>query len=433
MKTSDFLSAQPTAAERELAAYADRAFAPAHTQVGDRIHHFAGRAHSSMTVVEGATSLIVIDATESPDTARAIMEEVRTFTDKPVQTLIYTHGHPDHRGGAGAFRATVRDVIAMVPAVTPPPGYERLNEVLGARGRRQHGYGLSDEEALCQGIGVREASTHGLAGYDILPPTEMLAQERTARVIDGVELEFIPAPGETDDTLYVWFPRERALCSGDNYYGCWPNLYAIRGTSYRSVATWIESLSALLALEPAALLPGHTPALIGGELIQEQVGTYRDALQWVLDETLSCMDRGMTLEETVQAVQLPERFASQPYLGEFYGTVAWSVRSIYTGYVGWFDGDPVKLTPAPAGELATELVGLIGAERVLERARALAADGSYQLALELLSLMGDERDRELEIACLRGRARQMTSANARHYYFACARELEARRADASAR
>ncbi len=423
MKTSDYLGERPTDAERALAAYADRAFEPAHTVAAGNIHHFAGYAHSSMTVVEAETSLIVIDATESPDTARAVMDEVRAFTDKPVRTLVYTHGHPDHRGGAGAFRETVRDVICMAPAATSLAFYDRIEHELGVRGRRQHGYGLSDEDALCQGIGIREAHARGGAGYDPLPPTEVLPQERVARTIDGVELEFVPAPGETDDTLYVWFPSERVVCSADNYYACWPNLYAIRGTQYRSVATWVESLDTLLGLEPEVLLPGHTQALRGAELIREQVGTYRDAIAWVLDETLSCMDRGMTLEETVRAVRLPERFSSKPYLGEFYGTVAWSVRSIYNGYVGWFDGAPEHLAPASEDERSRELVALIGPERLDRRIDELMGEGSYQMALELLALGGVE-DRGRRAACLEGRARQMTSANARHYLMACAREAE---------
>lgn len=431
MKTSAHLSESPTPAERELAAYADAAFAPAHTVAGGRIHHFCGYAHSSMTVVEAETSLIVIDATESPDTARAVMAEVRAFTDKPVRTLVYTHGHPDHRGGAGAFRDTVEDVICMAPAAAPLPGYDRLGHVLDARGRRQHGYDLSDGDALCQGIGIREASTRGGAGYDPLPPTEVLPQERVARTIDGVELELVPAPGETDDTLYVWFPRERALCSADDYYACWPNLYAIRGTQYRSVAAWIESLDALLALGPEVLLPGHTPALVGRDLIREQVGTYRDAIAWVLDETLACMDKGMTLEETVRAVRLPERFASRPYLGEHYGTVAWSVRSIYVGYLGWFDGAPEHLDPVGEAERSRELVGLIGAERLDRRIDELMEEGSHQMALELLALGGVE-DRGRRAACLERRAREMTSANARHYLMACAREAQGSGSDRAA-
>ena len=37
---------------------------------------------------------------------------------------------------------------------------------------------------------------------------------------------------------------------------------------------------------------------------------------------------------------------------EYYGTVEWSVRSICTGYLGWFDGNPTKL-----GHMATKEAG----------------------------------------------------------------------------
>lgn len=41
------------------------------------------------------------------------------------------------------------------------------------------------------------------------------------------------------------------------------------------------------------------------------------------------------------------RMGSLPYLRESYGTVKHAVRQIYTGYLGWFQGDPVDLDPIP--------------------------------------------------------------------------------------
>lgn len=414
--------------EAALKAHAITAFTKRRTQVGERIYHYAGWGHSNATAVVGDTSVILIDALDSPDELRDLLADLAEITTKPVRTLIYTHGHPDHRGGAGVVRDTVEEVICFAPSTTPLPGYDKLQDVLGRRGRYQHGYGLSDDDAICQGIGPREGKERGLATYDFVSPTTVYhcnpsteeGKRGIERTIDGVTLQFIPMPGETDDGLAVWFPHERVLVSGDIYYACWPNLYAIRGTQYRDIATWVASLDRLLALEPEFLLPGHMQALEGASLIQQQVGNFRDAVKWVLDSTLDAMNRGLTLEETLQEVTLPERFAADPHLQEFYGTVAWSVASIYTGYLGWFDGAPEHLMPVPQTERSAELVALIGADKLDARIDELMVQGSYQMALELLSL-GGLSDRGRRVACLEGRARQMTSANARHYLLACAR------------
>lgn len=42
----------------------------------------------------------------------------------------------------------------------------------------------------------------------------------------------------------------------------------------------------------------------------------------------------MGLDEAVNTVKLPSELANLPYLGEHYGSIDWSVRSIYAGYVG---------------------------------------------------------------------------------------------------
>ncbi len=60
--------------------------------------------------------------------------------------------------------------------------------------------------------------------------------------IDGVLLTLCAAPGETEDQIFAWVDEHRVLFCGDNYYGCWPNLYAIRGGQYRDVDGWIHSL-----------------------------------------------------------------------------------------------------------------------------------------------------------------------------------------------
>jgi uncharacterized sulfatase len=73
--------------------------------------------------------------------------------------------------------------------------------------------------------------------------------------------------------------------------------------------------------------------------------------------------------------------ADSPYLQEFYGTVAWSVRAVYADYAGWFDGNPTKLFPLPEKDRATRVIELAGGrEQVLSRARRALANKDFQWA-----------------------------------------------------
>lgn len=396
------------------------------TKINDRIFHLMGYGASNAIAIIGDTSIIMVDGFNKVSNAHEAMEALAQQTEeakKPVKTLIYTHQHIDHMGGSGAFRETLEEVIGFTPAATQPQHYDRIAAGLGKRSMRQFGFNLTAEEGLSMGLGAFIESEGAPERPDAIAPTTLYDDvDRVERTIDGVRIELVRAPGETDDQIFVWLPDDQVICTGDNYYACWPNLYAIRGTNYRDIATWVDSLTRILSMPATALLPGHSAPLVGVELIQEQVGTYRDAIEYVLMQTLDCINKCMTLDETVAAVQLPEKWKKLPYLAECYGTVEWSVKGIFAGYVGWFDGDPVALMPARSADYQAELLGLIGRERVVERVQQLMANEEYQLALELLQMVDEPA---LKKECLIGRAKQMTSANGRHYLWSCAKDIEA--------
>lgn len=411
--------------EERLKHHGETAFPYEVIPAGKRVRCIVGLGHSNAIAIEGDTSLILVDCLDSDKRGtrlRALLEEQ---TGKQVKTIIYTHGHPDHRGGSGAFRDTAEEIIMSSPRKPMLKHYDRLNDVLMARTVRQFGYTLSDEECITQGIGIREGHAVGDGVYDFLPPTTLFTAQEEERVIDGVRLKLVSAPGETDDQLFVFLPDDDVLCCGDNYYGCWPNLYAIRGSQYRDVASWLESLDRIMSCRPGVLFPGHTRPIFGAEKIQTVLRNFRDAIRSVLFQTLDCMNRGLDMDETVQQVKLPEEYRSLPYLQEFYGTVSWTVKGIYAGYLGWFDGDPVHLDPVPRRRFSREILDLIGSEdAVITRIQALYGSGEYQLGLELCQLLekGGRPVPALKKQGLTALARTVTSANGRHYYLACARE-----------
>ena len=77
--------------------YAARTFKKEVLTINNRIHYFTGYGHSNVILIEGNQSCILIDTLDSDVRAQALKAEISAYTAKPIKTIIYTHGHPDHR------------------------------------------------------------------------------------------------------------------------------------------------------------------------------------------------------------------------------------------------------------------------------------------------------------------------------------------------
>lgn len=429
--------------QRQLKDFTVQSFQKDIRQITDGVWHVAGVGHSNAIFVRGDSGVILIDTLDSLERGRLLAGIIEQEAGKKVSTIIYTHGHPDHRGGAEAFVESGPEIIAFAPGTMPLEGTEMLQSVQNLRGSRQFGYTLTDEENISQGIGIREGIVYG-EKRGFAAPTTVYQEDRVAREIDGIRLEMVRLPGETEDQIMVWIPDKGVLCCGDNYYGCWPNLYAIRGGQYRDIAAWIKSLDTLMGYPARYLLPGHTGPVAGEERIQEVLGNFRDAIRYILTETLKGMNQGRSADELAAEVQLPRQYRELPYLGEFYGCVDWTVRAIYSAYLGWFDGNPSHLHPLAPGKHACKTIALMGGSRkVLDAACEALETGEYQWCLELCDLVvqcregkgdtnADKSGDKIREACLiKADALELladteTSANGRHYYITCAHELRER-------
>lgn len=388
-------------------------------KIADNVYYFVGYGNSNATAVIGKTSVIMIDTLDCDKYAQALKDDLEQITNKPVRTIIYTHRCPDHISGAGVFSDTVHEVIAFANAREDLKYYERLEDVINMRKIFARGYGLSDEDAITHGLGPREGFIKAGAERVPLEPTTVYSGKSVEREIDGILFRLISMPGETKDSISVLLPDPNILAVGDNFYNVFPNMYSVRGSSYRDVANWIDILDEIMALDADTVLPGHTWPLIGKEEVRSSLQNFRDALEYVLFETLDCMNQGMSLNETAEAVKLPERFKTES-LGEYFSLVEWAVKSIYTGYLGWFDGTAANLIPIPESEYTKEMLDLIGENKLKKRIKKAIDEENYQLAIQLNVFL---KDPQLEKEALKGRASQVANANARHYYLSRAKEL----------
>merc|ERR1719361_726527 len=85
-------------------------------EVTDGVYVAIGYALANSIIIEGETSLIVVDTMESLESAAQVRSDflAMTGTQKPVSTIIYTHYHPDHTFGTAAWIDEDAEILPVI-------------------------------------------------------------------------------------------------------------------------------------------------------------------------------------------------------------------------------------------------------------------------------------------------------------------------------
>ncbi|WDQ14743.1 alkyl/aryl-sulfatase [Rhodopirellula sp. P2] len=400
-------------------------------QVTDNVFTAVGFHGANTSMIVGTDGVIIIDTLMGPSSAKAALQALRAHSDKPVKAILYTHSHGDHIGGASAFVGDeMPDIYGTQNFGSAEGATQAAGPVKQKRNVRQFGRKLSPVESTNRGV-APALTADGDGGKGFLPPTIKIPDNGLKTTIADVEIEMHIAPGETDDAMFIWLPNEKVLFSGDNFYSSFPNLYAIRGTAYRDVLNWSQSVAKMAEFQPHCVVPGHTMPILDADAAVTALTDYSQAIRSVYDQTVRGINAGKSPDQIAHEVELHADLKDKPYLIEFYGSVPHAVRAIYSGLLGWFDGNPTTLNPLEPKTKAHKIAELAGGtDRLTEQMQAALDQGDYQWALELSDHLKwlDDGDRKLarkvKIAALRGLAAQEYNAPNRNYYLSYANELE---------
>ncbi|MFT4079298.1 alkyl sulfatase dimerization domain-containing protein [Rhodomicrobium sp.] len=412
--------------------------------VKDKIYHAYGFQLASTLIVVGNDGLIVVDPGSDDNSAKATRDAFAQAAPDaaklPVVAIVYTHRHPDHAFGSTGWGVTKDAVDSGKVQIIASENFVKnlindvgvVGNILTQRTAYAGGYvPHGPAGAVHFGIGP----TFGAGPISFFMPTVTVPSDRPLKTtISGVNFEIFPAYGDAgDDEVDVWLPDFKHVHGSETVQGeTFPNLYTLRGTSYRDVEEWMQGVDALLqyAKNADTYSGSHMRAWKGNDFIVDRIRNYRDAIQYVHDQSIYWMNLGYKRDQLAEKVILPEPFASDPWLQEYYGTVAHSVRNIYDGYLGWWEGDATQLARPGFIELSKQYVRVMGGrDAVLEEGRKSIDARNYGWAAEVLTHLTradptDMQARNLKAKALREWAYLQTNIYWRVFGISGSKELD---------
>jgi alkyl sulfatase BDS1-like metallo-beta-lactamase superfamily hydrolase len=303
-------------------------------------------------VFETDAGLVVVDTGMAP-AGPALLEAIRSVSDAPIHTIIYTHGHVDHAYGTWALVEEGSEPEIVAHELLPP----RFDRYIRLRG--------SIARYMSQPVDQLPRTAD-----DLVWPTRTFS-DRLELEIGGETFVLQHRKGETDDHLYVWLPGRRILASADFYQGFLPNAGNGKRVQ-RYVEEWARTMKEMAALEPAIVMPAHGEALTDRARIQESFLVLAEALDYIVDHTIRGLNDGLRKDQVAASLQLPEHLANHPTLNVQYVSPQDISKMVIRKYTGWWDDLPSEWSPATREAQAATIVELAGGiDAFVERTRTL--------------------------------------------------------------
>jgi alkyl sulfatase BDS1-like metallo-beta-lactamase superfamily hydrolase len=336
---------------------------------------------SHVVAFDSGAGLVLFDTSLGPF-GPAIVGALRGWRTDPVDTLVYTHGHVDHVGGAQAVLDDADERGHRRPAVVAheavPDRFDRYDLT--------YGYNSVINQRQFGGTGLTGGRDDAIGFPRRWVRPTVTYRDRLQLHVGDLDLALHHTRGETDDHTWTWIPSHRAACIGDLMVWVFPNAGNPQKVQ-RYPLDWARALREIAAYEPELLLPAHGLPIGGRDRIHTVLDDVATALEVLVHQTLDLMNEGAPLDEIVHSVQVPAHLLAKPYLAATYDEPEFVVRNVWRMYGGWYDGNPARLKPPSDAAAGREMAALAGGTEVLVRRAAELADaGDFRLACHLVEL-----------------------------------------------
>jgi cyclase len=237
-------------------------------KVRDNLFMIKGGGGNTAAFVTANRGVILVD-TKDPGWGPAIMDKVRSVTDKPVMWIINTHTHSDHVGSNDFF-----EPIAVYAHANAKASMQKMKLFEGDNARFLPDQTFDSKATLIPDQGP-----------------------------DRVELYHLGAGHTNGDTVVV-FPALRVAHTGDLFARpATPGIDVDNGGSGVAYPETLRMLAKAIQ-DVDTVIPGHTPTTTTWKAFVE-FGEFNAAF---LAAVQQAFDAGKTVDEAVAGLTLPDQF-----------------------------------------------------------------------------------------------------------------------------
>jgi cyclase len=236
-------------------------------KIKDNLYFIFGNGGN--TAVYIADKGVVLVDTKNPNNGQAILDQVKTITDKPITHIINTHTHGDHNGSNIFFPATVEIVT---------------QENTAANMQKMPAF----QEA---------ANKHGLPDKTFKDKMTLLNGK------DAIDLYYFGAAHTNGDTFVV-FRNDRVVHAGDAFANKGQPLIDRNngGSGIAYPETIAKAAKGIKNVD--IVINGHSPVLMK---FQDLVD-FGEFNRLVLEHARASLKAGKTPEQAMMDLKLPEKF-----------------------------------------------------------------------------------------------------------------------------
>ena len=265
----------------------------------------AYKVNCNAAIILFGDAVLVVDTHSKPSAARALIEQIKKLTDKPVRYVVNTHFHWDHYQGNQAYPSSWPAGVEIISSeatranieqrgiprvkheiVTMPQEIEKLKSDLDKASD------VGQKEQLRANLLQAEAYLAELKSMQVTLPSvtfdHSLILHRPSKTVEILWL----GNAHTNGDVFVYLPREKVLVTGDALHGWTPYM----GDSYPF--DWIQTLDAAEKLDFDQVIGGHGDVMRGKERFELWKHYFGD----LMDEAAQAYARGASLEDAEKGV-----------------------------------------------------------------------------------------------------------------------------------